>query len=129
MMSENFIFNPLKSSGPNEQDKFYGVIQDYDFVDKENNPRISSEKDNRVLAKIKYKQNGKEKFLIKIDNSKKLFNPALPLSENKKDKLLDQYGADSSSFKEVSKKVFEYYITFLRTSNQSWIHNAEREDF
>ena len=120
------VNNTLKA---NKEDKFYGIIQDYDFVDKENNPRIKIEKDSRVLAKIKYKADGKEKFLIRIDNSKKLFNPSLPLSENKRDKLLEQYGADSSCFKEVSQRVFDYYVTFLRTANQSWIHNAEREDF
>ncbi len=128
-MSDNFIYTPSKNTISKNDDKFYGIIQDYDFVDKENNPRINLEKDPRVLAKIKYKADGKEKFLIRIDNSKKLFNPSLPLSENKRDKLLEQYGADSSCFKEVSQRVFDYYVTFLRTANQSWIHNAEREDF
>jgi hypothetical protein len=128
-MSDSFIYTPSKNTTSKSDDKFYGIIQDYDFVDKENNPRINLEKDPRVLAKIKYKADGKEKFLIRIDNSKKLFNPSLPLSENKRDKLLEQYGADSSCFKEVSQRVFDYYVTFLRTANQSWIHNAEREDF
>jgi hypothetical protein len=128
-MSDSFIYTPSKNTTSKNDDKFYGIIQDYDFVDKENNPRINLEKDPRVLAKIKYKADGKEKFLIRIDNSKKLFNPSLPLSENKRDKLLEQYGADSSCFKEVSQRVFDYYVTFLRTANQSWIHNAEREDF
>lgn len=126
----NFIHSSkTKPSSNVEQDKFYGIISDYDFVDKENNPRINEEDDNRVLAKIKYKVNGQAKFLIKLDNSKRLFNPASPLPENKRNQLLEQYSIDSSNFKEVSKKVFDYYVTFLRTSNPSWIHNAEREDF
>lgn len=126
----NFIHSSkTKPSSNVEKDKFYGIISDYDFVDKENNPRINEEDDNRVLAKIKYKVNGQAKFLIKLDNSKRLFNPASPLPENKRNQLLEQYSIDSSNFKEVSKKVFDYYVTFLRTSNPSWIHNAEREDF
>jgi hypothetical protein len=128
-MNDIFIHNQSSSSKTKQEDKFYGIIQNYDFIDKDNNPRINSEQDLRVLAKIKVKNNGQEKFLIKLDNNKKLYNPSSPLPENKKNRLLEQYGADSVPFKEVSKKVFEYYMTFLRTSNPSWIHNAEREDF
>jgi hypothetical protein len=36
---------------------------------------------------------------------------------------------NSDSFKEVSRKVFDFYLSFLRTSNISWINHAEREDF
>lgn len=111
------------------EDQFYSTIQDYDFIDQDNNPRISSESDNRVLAKIKYKSNNKEKYLIKIDNNKKLYNPMSPLSENRENQLLNQYMESSNTFMEVSKKVFDYYLTFLRTSNPSWIHNAEREAY
>jgi len=117
-MNDTFIHNQSINPKTNQENKFYGIIQDYDFMDKENNPRINSEKDSRVLAKIKIKNGGQEKFLIKLDNNKKLYNPSSPLPENKKNRLLEQYGADAVPFKEVSKKVFEYYMTFLRTSNQ-----------
>ena len=126
-MSEQFIYNPIQKSAEKQNDKFYGAIQDYDFIDSDNNPRINTESDKRVLAKIKYRTNNKEKYLIKIDNTKKMFNPLSPLSENKNNKLLDQYAANSDTFTEVSRKAFDYYLTFLRTSNPSWIHNAERE--
>lgn len=128
-MSDFIHTNTTKLTANTEEDKFYGIISNYDFVDNDNNPRISNEDDNRVLAKIKYKLNGHAKFLVKLDNAKRLFNPTSPLSENRKNQLLEQYSVDSSNFREVSKKVFDYYITFLRTSNPSWIHNAEREDF
>jgi hypothetical protein len=128
-MSDFIYTNTTKLNSNTEQDKFYGIISNYDFVDQDNNPRISKENDERVLAKVKYKINGHAKFLVKLDNAKKLFNPTSPLSENRKNQLLEQYSVDSSNFREVSKKVFDYYITFLRTSNPSWIHNAEREDF
>jgi hypothetical protein len=118
-MSDNFIYTVSKNSKTNKEDKFYGIIQDYDFVDKENNPRINIEKDPRVLAKIKYKADGKEKFLIRIDNSKKLFNPSLPLSENKRDKLLEQYGADSSCFKEVSQSNWSNICSVSPSTNMS----------
>lgn len=126
----NYIYsNPSKQTKGSEKDKYYSIIQDYDFMDDDNNPRVESESDKRVLAKTKYKPNGQPKYLIRIDNYKKLYNPSSPLSENKQNKLLDQYKADASAFKEVSQKVFDYYLTFLKTSNPSWIHNAEREDF
>jgi hypothetical protein len=130
-MSNNFIYNPniQLSKKIESTDCFYGIISDYDFVDTDNNPRINKEIDTRVLAKIKYRDNGNKKYLIKIDNNKKLFNPSSPLSENKKNYLLDQYEADKSNFKEVSERVFSNYLKFLKTSNPSWILNAEREDF
>lgn len=129
-MSNNFIYSdPNKPSNTDNIDMYYGLIEDYDFIDSDNNPRIKVENDSRVLAKIKFRANGTQKFLVKIDNAKKLYNPSSQLSENKQRTLLDQYSGSQNNFKEVSQKVFDLYITFLRTSNPLWINNAEREAF
>lgn len=129
-MSNNFIYSdPNKPSNIDNIDMYYGLIEDYDFIDSDNNPRIKVENDSRVLAKIKFRANGTQKFLVKIDNAKKLYNPSSQLSENKQRTLLDQYSGSQNNFKEVSQKVFDLYITFLRTSNPLWINNAEREAF
>lgn len=129
-MINDFIYSdPSKLTKKTKIDMYYGLVEDYDFVDDQNNPRIKIENDNRVLAKIKVRDNGTEKFLIKTDNNKKLFNPSAQLSDNKQRKLLNQYVADQSDFKEVSRNVFDLYLIFLRTSNPLWINNAEREAF
>lgn len=126
-MIDSFI-HQHKNSQKTTKSLFYGSIKDYDFIDKDNNPRIEKEEDNRVLAKVKYKENGSAKYLIRLDNLKKIYDPTLDMSENKQN---DLFGYDESvqSFKEVNTKVFNLYLSFLKTMNNSWIRNAEREDF
>lgn len=129
-MSESFIHTSVENKEKTkENNKFFTTKIDCDFHDEENNPRVNNEEDERVLAKIKRKQDNTYKYLVKIDNNKNLFNPKTDLSDNKRNNLSDQYFSQSSSFKEVSKKVFDYYLTFLRTSNILWLNTAQREDF
>jgi hypothetical protein len=128
MTQENFIFT--QKSIPGEQkleDSFFCLLKDKDFIDDQHNPRLNTE-NNKVLAKIKYKPNGAPKYLVRIDETKKLFNPTADLPEIKNIKLLHSIGGDSISFKEVNKKTFDFYLMFLKTANSSWILNAERED-
>lgn len=126
MKESDFIFTQ-HANNTEQIDKFFGLLEDKDFIDSENNPRIETD-NNKVLAKIKYKPNGMPKYLVRIDESKKLFNPTLDLPETKNIKSLHSINALSLSFKEVNKKTFDLYLMFLRTSNSSWILNAERED-
>lgn len=129
-MIESFIHNHKKNITQSIiQDKYYATIKDYDFVDEENNPRIDSENDTRIMAKSKIRKDSTVKYLIRINNMKQLYNPTTPLPENQKSGLLKQDGGDSIQFKEVSKSSFDMYITFLRTMNPMWIRNAEREGF
>lgn len=125
-----FIHNPNnQAKSAKLLDCYYGLISDYDFIDDNNSPRINKESDDRVFAKIKYRQDGNKKYLIKIDNNKKIYNPKASMPENRRNYLLDQYESHKSNFKEVSEKVFSNYLKFLKTSNNSWLLNAEREDF
>jgi hypothetical protein len=128
MKENNFIFQQNSSNNlETNKDRFFCLLADKDFIDKENNPRCNTE-DNKVLAKIKYKPNGMPKYLIRIDDTKKLFNPTLDLPETKNIKLLHSIGKETTLFKEVNKKAFDFYLMFLKTGNGSWILNAERED-
>jgi hypothetical protein len=128
MKDNEFIFtqNHSEKSEANN-DRFFCLLEDKDFIDDQNNPRSKTE-DNKVLAKIKYKPNGIAKYLIRIDDTKKLFNPTLDLPETKNIKLLHSIGQEKIIFKEVNKKAFDFYLMFLKTTNASWILNAERED-
>lgn len=129
-MVESFIHTNLKKEEKiTENNKFFTIKLDCDFYDEDNNPRLNNEEDTRVFAKIKRKQDNTHKYLVKIDNNKNLFNPKTDLSDNKRNNLSDQYFSQSNSFKEVSKKVFDHYLTFLRTSNILWLNAAQREDF
>lgn len=125
---ESFIHKQTNSSNTSLDSMYYGSIKDYDFIDENNNPRLNKEEDNRVMAKIKTKDTGSKKYLIRLDNLKRMYDPTLDMSENKLTNLFDSDNA-SVSFKEVNKKVFGLYLSFLKTMNTSWIRNAEREDF
>ena len=127
-MSEPFIFEPQKKTNTKEKSKFFCTIKNYDFIDEQNNPCLIDESDNRIMAKIKTRDNGSHKYLIRLDNMKKIYDPTLDLSENKNNNLFEVDGADIE-FKEVNKNVFDLYLSFLRTMNVAWIRNAEREDF
>lgn len=128
MKDNEFIFTQKNSTKQDiNQDKFFCLLEDKDFIDDQNNPRSKTE-DGKVLAKIKYKPNGVAKYLIRIDDTKKLFNPTLDLPETKNIKLLHSIGQEKIIFKEVNKKAFDFYLMFLKTTNASWILNAERED-
>lgn len=129
-MSKSFIYNaPTNKTSSNQADCYFTQIGQHDFIDEQNNPRANSETDNKVLAKIKFKDNGKPKYLIRIDHNKRLFNPTNESAQKSKNKSIDLFLPNFDAFKEVSQKVFDFYTTFLRTSNTSWINHAEREDF
>lgn len=127
-MSESFIFEQKKTSSTSDKSKFFTTIKTYDFIDEDNNPRLIDENDNRIMAKAKLKQNGSYKYMIRLDNLNKIYDPTLDMSENKNNNLFEVDGADLS-FKEVSKTTFDLYLSFLKTMNTAWIRNAEREDF
>ena len=124
-----FIHNSriTKTITPKKQNSFYCSLDDQEFIDDENNPRCHDENSNKVLAKLKYKIDGSPKYLIRIDLNKKLFNPKSSLSDNRNLKLIDRDGADKIKFKEVNLKSFSMYLNFLRSNNEAWLNNAERE--
>jgi|688.fasta_scaffold222248_3 hypothetical protein len=128
-MNQSFIYNQSHTKKSIQENCYYCQIGFQDFIDKENNPRIKEENNNKVIAKIKFKDNNQPKYLIRLDNNKKLFNPNLQNEAKGKNKPIDLFIPNSDSFKEVSKKVFDFYLNFLRTSNNLWINHAEREDF
>jgi hypothetical protein len=126
----DYIFNSKHQNSDDKLDnKFYSSKSNCEFFDDENNPRVNSEKNSSVLAKIKIKPNGSSKYLVRLDNNKQLYNPNSTRSDNIRNNLANQYLSESNAFREVSKKVFDYYLTFLRTSNVLWLNSAQREDF
>lgn len=128
-MSDIFIYNQKKQSTKDKKtEKFFCLADDQEFLDDDNNPRISQEEDKRVLAKVKYKPNGSVKYLIKLDHNKKLFNPLEQTSEYQSIKNMHSISSNQHVFKEVNSKTFDFYLLFLKTKNFSWMRNAERED-
>lgn len=119
-MEEDFIFR-LKTNEQETTIESYTFIGYEDFIDSDNCPRITDENDNRVLAKKRTRENGSTRYSIKLDSStRKLFNPILYDINAKLENT-------KIVFKNVNHKTFNLYINFLKTKNQSWLLNAERE--
>lgn len=123
----NFIFSSNKKNIDVPTSQYYTLVGQEDYIDDENNPRIEKDNDNRILAK-KTVQN-KLKYLIKLDNAGKFYNPLSPISSIKPIKILQTISISDSRFKEVNQTVFNMYLNFLRSKNIAWINNAEREIF
>jgi hypothetical protein len=80
-----------------------------------------------TLAKIVSTTN-KVRYLIKADHLGKLYNPLGMYTEGRPhNKQLKHAGKEDYSYSEVNHKVFMFYLSFLKTKNQAYLHNAERE--
>lgn len=103
------------------EDKLYTIWGMEDFVDDEGNTRQNKETKD-TFAKI---LNGKHLIKIGLDN--RVYNPLGLFSEGSSNKVLAKIGKNEFNFKRVSPKVFNLYISFLRTKNIAWLNNANRE--
>jgi len=121
----NFIHENKKQEN-STLNEFYSTIGNEDFIDKNNNPRVSNENDTRVIAKKIYRDDGSLRFSIKCDGGK-FVNPFSIYGSKKDNTFLDRVCKSNDKFKEVNLKVFDMYIKFLKTKNTAWLNNAERE--
>jgi hypothetical protein len=106
-------------------DEFYTIVGREDYRDDKNNPRLQKESMYTYAKKI-YRQDGTFKSYIRILSNGYVYNPLSQVSE-KNYAFLDRVCKEGTKFREVSPKVFDMYIHFLRTKNISWINNVERE--
>ena len=121
----NDIFTINNRPNDTNQTEYYTVIGQHKFLDNDKNPRLDKESD-KVFAK-KIISNNKSKFYIKVGTYGKIYNPIGLYSEGTENKFLSKIGKRAWEFKEVNNKIFDMYVSFLRTKNIAWINNAERE--
>jgi hypothetical protein len=126
---DNFIFEQknIDEIEVNSQNEYYCISGSEEFLDKDRNPRVSTESDNRVLAKKIFRDDGSFRMSIKLTNNGKIQNPMSIYGQEKQSSFLDRVCRSQNRFKEVNMKVFNMYINFLRTKNVAFLHNAERE--
>jgi hypothetical protein len=76
------------------------------------------------------------RYYIKRDSNGKLFNPLSITGESRHQKdrnhttttnRIDGSVVQSGRFVEVNKNIFTMYLKFLKTKNQAWLLNAERD--
>lgn len=121
-MTDIFKINPEKIE-TNSEYEFYTVLGQHKYIDVNNNPRVSDQKN--ALAYIRHSSD--KQYYIKVGLYGKIYNPIGLYSEGKSNKFLSKVGKSEYSFTRVNQKVFDMYINFLRTKNIAWLNNAERE--
>lgn len=124
-MSDNFDQFIVKQT-PNTQsatktNMYYTAVGNQDYIDDEGNTRHDEEKQN-TFAKI---ENGK--FFIKVGLDNRAYNPIGLFSEGQHNKVLSKIGKNEFNYKKVNQRVFELYLSFLRTKNIAWLNNTNRE--
>jgi hypothetical protein len=109
------------SSTQKIEDRFYTIWGMEDYIDEEGNTRQKTETKNT------FAKNTNGKFLIKIGLDNRVYNPLGLFSEGRPNKVLAKIGKNEFNFKRVNSKVFDLYVSFLRTKNIAWLNNANRE--
>lgn len=118
-----------KSSGIFDLPKelYYTLFGNHSLLDEHGNPLTDGEETafaKQILNGTRYK------YYIKVGAGGHLYNPLglYASSEKNRHNATDKIrGRPQFRFTEVNHTVFNYYIAFLRTKNNAWLKNAERE--
>lgn len=98
------------------------VLWDLEYED--SNEVVLAEDRNEAYAKVVESDTGRAYF-IKRGNNGHFYNPIGLYSEGNSDKK--RLGLNEWKFERVNRKVFDFYLSFLRSKNKAWLVNAERE--
>lgn len=119
---DRFIIDQNKKNEPEDTDlKYYTSLGSGDYIDEEGNARQTEQQDN-TFAKSK-----SGNFFIKVGPDNRAYNPIGMFSEGQYNKILSRIGKKEFNFKKVNKRVFELYLSFLKTNNLAWLNNTNRE--
>lgn len=126
---DDFIFSGNKSNTMKQEVgiELYTLSGNEDFFDENQMPRKQVDGD-KVYAKKIIRDNGSARYSIRLSLSNKLYDPTSQYGLDKTKSFLDSTVRQENRFKNVSPKVFDMYLLFLKTKNTSWLHNAQRED-
>lgn len=116
--------------------KYYTTFQYQEFTDDDEFYRLSKDGD-KVFAKVIKSGLSRDmtnsnpaqyKYYVRGNNGKKLHDPfpKYSVSDNKSS-FLDKVCKGDQQFIEVTKSVFEKYITFLKTESNQYLTSAQRE--
>lgn len=126
---DSFIFTSDKSNVIKQEAsvEYYTISGNEDFFDNNQMPRKNVDSD-KVYAKKNIRDNGSTRYSVRLSLSNKLYDPTSQYGLDKTKSFLDSTVRQENRFKNVSPKVFDMYLIFLKTKNISWLHNAQRED-
>jgi len=123
-----FYTEVVEDNVQKENTVLYTISGREDFVDREGFFRIGFQpieraKVNPYVHAIKHQQ----RYLVKLGENGKLFNPYGLYSEGMETK--QRVGRPTWKFMNTTKSNFNQYINFLKTKNELFLKNAEREMF
>jgi len=121
----NDIFRMKPEPANTRETIFYTIIGKQTGFDSDDNPILDLDGSD-VLAK-KIVTDTKTKYFIKVGPYGKIYNPIGIFSEGRSNKFLRQSGKPEWDFEEVNSKIFNLYLSFLRTKNIAHLNLAERE--
>jgi hypothetical protein len=119
------ILRPRPESNDDKTYHYYTIVGKQQDFDEDNNPILLNDS-TEVLAK-KTVSSRKTRYFVKIGPHGNIFNPIGIFSEGRSNKFLKQAGKPEWQFKEVNQRVFNLYLSFLRTKNIGHITLAQRE--
>lgn len=116
--------------------RFYTTLQYQEYVDSDDNSRLSVE-NNRSFAKaiksgfsrdINRSGPSHYKFYIRVFPNQKLYDPfpKYSVSDNK-NSFVDKVCRSETAYKEVPESIFNMYLNYLKTENSQWYIKAQRE--
>ena len=117
----DFTLDQSKKETVSHEDEFYTLFGIEDYVDDNGNTRQTQQ------CKKTYAKRLDGKCLVKIGIDGRAYNPLGLYSEGHANKTLAKVGKGKYNFKRVNPKVFDLYVSFLRTKNIAWLNNANRE--
>jgi hypothetical protein len=132
IMSEFIINKDKKQESDHRELEVYTFGNHADYEDDKGFPRLDiTNDDNNVFHlptahAIKSVTGNVTRYYVKRGKDGILFNPIGMYSEGTEYKKMRQ-GKAMWELKKTSKRVFEFYIQFLKTKNIAWLNNAERE--
>lgn len=120
----------------NVDSKYYTTFQYQEFTDDDEFYRVNKDGD-KVFAKVIKSGLSRDmtnsnpaqyKYYVRGNNGKNLFDPfpRYSISDNK-NSFLDKVCKSNQQFIEVTKSVFDKYITFLKTESNQYLISAQRE--
>jgi hypothetical protein len=86
---------------------------------------LAEERDNAYAKEVV--RGGKARYFIKIGRNGRMFDPLAVVPSDARS-YKRTHGTDEWTYREVNKRVFDLYLNYLRTKNNAWLHNAEREN-
>lgn len=109
----------------NNKNVYYTIFGKHKKLTKEGFPTIDKDGDSTYAKSI----NGANgvRYFVKVGTYGKIFNPIGLYSEGMDNKFLSRIGKKAWDYKEVNSKVFNMYLSFLKTKNVAWLNNAQRE--